>query len=379
MKIVPSLISSILVLSVLAESPPRSFTTEELVSLALSDNPELRFYEQQVSALPKVSETKLPVIVQPLDFPSREDFRRAVLNLDATLARLHLAVFRFVLAGTVRVRAMEYHAATENAATASDLAARISALVRMLEERPAAGVQALIERRILEGAALPFLREAAEAKVRRELLRTELNGFIGRQANEELTVAGDLEPPAETSGQTADNPLVLEIRKAEIARGLVGLEAASEIESFAVDGWFTRQGLGASDAVAGITRPGTTAGSALSETKTRLVEDARTKFARETALRAAAARAAREVALAILPELIENLRAASDLAERQYRVGALGVNLLIEAHREYLDALQARNEAVIQAWRNSLDLELLNLPSAPNWLGKEIVSPKGTP
>jgi hypothetical protein len=47
--------------------------------------------------------------------------------------------------------------------------------------------------------------------------------------------------------------------------------------------------------------------------------------------------------------------------QRQYRVGALGVNLLIEAHREYLDALQARSEAVIQAWRNYLDLELLTL------------------
>ena len=55
------------------------------------------------------------------------------------------------------------------------------------------------------------------------------------------------------------------------------------------------------------------------------------------------------------------MQSASDLAERQYRVGALGVNLLIEAHREYLDALQARSEAVIQAWRNYLDLELLTL------------------
>ncbi|HEU4678949.1 MAG TPA: hypothetical protein VFS35_05470, partial [Terrimicrobiaceae bacterium] len=51
------------------------------------------------------------------------------------------------------------------------------------------------------------------------------------------------------------------------------------------------------------------------------------------------------------------------LAERQYRVGALGVNLLIEVHREYLDALQARYDAVIQAWRNHLDLQLLNLPA----------------
>ena len=150
--------------SALAESSVRSFTPEELVNLALSNNPELRFYEQQVAALPKASSAMSPIIPQPLDFPSRENFRRAVLNLDAELARFYLAEFRFALAGQVRLKAMEYQAAMETGVIASDLASRISTLVRMLEERPAAGVQALIERRILEGAALPFVRQAAEAR-----------------------------------------------------------------------------------------------------------------------------------------------------------------------------------------------------------------------
>jgi hypothetical protein len=153
------------------------------------------------------------------------------------------------------------------------------------------------------------------------------------------------------------------------------LDAANEIESFAVGGWFTREGLGANETVAGVTRPGATAGSTIGETKARLLEDARAKLARETAQRRAAAKAARDVAQAISPKLIENLRGASDLAERQYRVGALGVNLLIETHREYIDAVQTRNEAVIQAWRNSLDLDLLTLP-APKPPAKVIVDPK---
>ena len=97
---------------------------------------------------------------------------------------------------------------------------------------------------------------------------------------------------------------------------------------------------------------------------------------RETTQRQAALKAAREVVNAIPPKLITNLQAASDLAERQYRVGALGVNLLIEIHREYLDALEARNNAVIQAWRNGLDLEFLNLPASTKPGGKIIVNPK---
>ena len=361
MKFVPVLIFAALAVSALAESSVRSFTPEELVTLALSDNPELRFYQEQITALPKPSAAKPTTIPQPLDFPYRENLRRAVLNLDVDLARLYLAAFRFVLAGTVRLKAMEYQAATESAATANDLAARISTLVKMLEERPAAGVQALIERRILEGAALPFLRHAAEAEVKSELLRTELNGLIGRKANEQLNVTGDLALPSESLDRTSGEPLLLEIREAEIARGLVGLDAASEIESFAIGGWFTREGLGASEAVVGTTRPGTTAGSSVGQAKTRLLEDARAKLARETAQRHTAVRVAKKVAAVISPKLTEKLQSASDLAERQYRVGALGVTLLIEAHREYLDALQARSEAVIQAWRNYLDLELLTL------------------
>ena len=361
--------------SAFAESSVRSFTAEELVNLALSDNPELRFYEQQGTALPKPSDTRSPVIPQPLDFPSRENFRRAVLNLDAELARFYLAEFRFALAGQVRLKAMEYQAATETSATASDLASRISMLVRMLEERPAAGVQALIERRILEGTALPFVRQASEADVRTNLLRTELNGLLGRDPNAELNVTGSFVLPRETQAKQSSDSLLLKIREAEIARGLAGLDAASGIESFAVGGWFTRDGLGASDALVGVTRPGATAGSTFAQTRERLLEDARAKLARETAQRQAAVQAARKVAEAISTKLIENLRAASDLAERQYRVGALGVNLLVEAHREYLGALESRHEAVIQAWRNSLDLDLLTLPASTTPAGKVTVNP----
>jgi outer membrane protein, heavy metal efflux system len=374
-KLVRVLISVASVLCLCAQSPGRSFTAEELVALTLSHNPELRFYEQQVSTLPKASSAKPPIIAQPLDFPFRDNFRRAVLNLDTSLAQLYIGVLRFALAGAVRLKAMEYYAATESAVTATDLASRISALVRMLEERPAAGVQALIERRILEGAALPFVRKAAEANVRRELLRTELNGLIGRPANEELNVPGNFALPPEPPEQRADTPLLLKIREAEIARGLVGLDATSEIEPFAVGAWFTREGLGANEEMAGITRPGSTAGSSINETKTRLLEDARSKLERETVQRRAAAKAARDVASVISPELVDNLRSASDLAERQYRVGSLGVNLLIETHREFLDALQTRNEAVLQAWRNSLDLDLLNLPALSTGLRKDFTKP----
>lgn len=349
-------------------------TSDELVAEALKNNPELRFYTAQIEALPKTAQLASPRIPIPLDFPSREKFRAAVLNLDKELAELYLAEFRFALAGTVRLKAMEYQAATETASSANDLAGRTAALVKMLEERPAAGVAAVIERRILEGASLPFIRTAAEEKVAKDLLRTELNGLLGRKPNDELSVNGSLVSPPQ-SPNPGTEALVLKIREAEIARGLAGLDAALDIEGFQVGPWFTKEGLGANDPLSGMTIPGATGGSGPAERRRRLIEDAQMKLDRELAIRRTALEASREVAAAMPETLIENLKSASDLAERQYRVGALGVNILIEAHREYLDALEARNQAVSQAWRNSLDLDLLTLP-AKQPAGKITVNPK---
>lgn len=351
-------------------------TPDELVEEALKNNPELRFYTAQIEALPKAAQIATPTIPFPLDFPSREKFRASVLNLDKELAELYLAEFRFALAGTVRLKAMEYQAATETATSATDLAARTGALVKMLEERPAAGVTAVIERRILEGAALPFIRTAAEQKVSTTLLRTELNGLLGRKPDTDLTVTNGLVMPTKASEVTTD-ALVMKIREAEIARGLAGLEAAFSVEGFQVGPWFTKSGLGANEPLSGLTLPSATGGSSPSDRRKRLQEDARAKLERELAIRKIALEAAREVGAAMPEKLIEDLKSASDLAERQYRVGALGVNILIEAHREYLGALEARNQAVSQAWRNSLDLELLQLPSKGGRTGKVIVNPAG--
>ena len=344
-------------------------TADQLVADSLENNPELRFYTTQVAALPKPAKTASPTIPFPLGYPSREKLRAAVLNFDAELSRFYLAEYRFVLAGTVRLKAMEYQAITETLASATDLASRTGALVTMLKERPAAGVSAVIERRILEGAALPYIGTAAEAEVLKKVLAIELNGLLGRDANATLTVEGSLSIPPDIENATGDS-LIIKTREAELARGLTGLNAAAEVESFAMGPWFTREGLGANDAVIGAMRPGVTAGSDRNENRLRLLSDARAKLEREIAIRQAALTAARKVSSAMPEDLIANLKAASDLAERQYRVGALGVNILVEAQREYLSALETRNKSLTQAWRNMLDLQLLKLPTPNQSTGK---------
>lgn len=362
--------------SALAAEP--TVTLDELVQKALTDNPELGFYQRQVAALPQPLASEAPEVPQPLDFPSGEDFRHAVLDLDTELAGLYLEEFRFVLAGTVRLKALQYQAATEVATSANDLAGRITTLVQMLEKRPAAGIESLIERRILEGAAFPFVRQAAESALEARWLREELNGLLGRPAEAALEIADSSalpDPPAETP---PNDPLLLAIRQAVIARGLVGLDAFHALESFAIEGWFTNEGLGAFPTIGGLTRPASNLGTTREISRDRLLDDARRKIARAVRQRGEALQAARSVAEAIPSQLLDDLRGASDLAERQYRVGALGVNLLIEIHREYLEALESHNEAMVQAWRNRFDLDLLTLSATKAPEGKITVQPDVT-
>ncbi len=115
-----------------------------------------------------------------------------------------------------------------------DLADRISALVKMLAERPSAGVESLIERRILEGAALPFVKDAAELPPR-------------QAAQERKSTASPAKAPMRnflrdrrfrcchqnvTDIRLRPTACFKKIRSAEIERGISGLGSASELEAY---------------------------------------------------------------------------------------------------------------------------------------------------
>ncbi len=57
--------------------------------------------------------------------------------------------------------------------------------------------------------------------------------------------------------------------------------------------------------------------------------------------------------------LLKNVREASTLAETQFRNGSIGAQLYLDTQSAYLDALRASQNAVLDAWRTLLDLNLL--------------------
>ena len=58
-------------------------------------------------------------------------------------------------------------------------------------------------------------------------------------------------------------------------------------------------------------------------------------------------------------DLLRHVREASTLAETQFRNGAINAQLYLDAQSAYLDALGASQNAMLDAWRTLVDLNLL--------------------
>jgi outer membrane protein TolC len=57
--------------------------------------------------------------------------------------------------------------------------------------------------------------------------------------------------------------------------------------------------------------------------------------------------------------LLQNVREASALADTQFRNGSIGAQLYLDTQSAYLNALRTSQNAVLNAWRTLLDLNLL--------------------
>jgi cobalt-zinc-cadmium efflux system outer membrane protein len=154
--------------------PPSPVTIESLVTQALAENPELKFYEAEIAAAqgekrtagawqnPEISGelgAKRTIgdgldaagvvwaasIQQTFEWPGRVSLRKAIANRQIKLAEQGLEQFRSSLASAVRKRAYELLAAQQQKAAAAEVAARGEELVATLVQREPAGVAPLLE------------------------------------------------------------------------------------------------------------------------------------------------------------------------------------------------------------------------------------------
>lgn len=386
------------------------FTVDQLVNQGLQQNPELKYYEAKVleaqgertqaglwknpqfsgqygerrvsddkGNLEGKDNTRSISVTQTFEFPGKGSLRKAIANKNIELAELGLKQFRLALEGKIQSLAIQYVVAARNGAAAGEISERSSALIKLLQERPAAGTQQLLELRVIEGNLLElqkFTKEVLEAK---EEARTELNNLLGWPTSQQFDLQIELTlPPKKITQLNAlilsglSNNLQLKIRTVELEKAIkeVSAQKLEAAPDFSIGPFFSQDKAYELEENLGVTlsmtlplwnwnQGGISTAKAQKLQADALLLDARRKVENEIIRRYKAYGFVQTQLEQMPPDTIEKFHEASDLADRQYRTGGIGVQLFLEIQKQFLSAQQIRNEAILEGWKNWLDLKLL--------------------
>ncbi len=382
-----------------------------LVSEALRRNPELAYYRAAIAAArgerrtagewanPEVNaelggkvvradETSAgPLwslgLAQPFEFRPRTALRKAIANHQIALAELGLQNFELELANRVRLLAYRTIIAGQKSAAAQAVSQRFKDLTAVLSEREPAGVGPLLEARIIEANGLTLDRQRVEAERELQTATYELNqlraaapGTPLELAEEELRFA-PLPPTAQLVTSARAGNFDVRMRQVEL-----------EQQGFKVRLSKTERWAGLT---AGVFARGESADvdenqfgvavrlplplwnqnrGAIETARAREVQAAASLSAtlRKVENEIAAAAAAYHARLTEIerwsPEVLGRMQEAAELADKNYRLGAVPIATYTELQKEYLeaqtallttraDALEARQKVELLIGRRS--------------------------
>ncbi|MDE1171746.1 MAG: TolC family protein [Verrucomicrobium sp.] len=388
--------------------PPGAWTIDQLAARGMAANAELRSFEAEVAAakgkrtqagLWKNPEftgeygsrrvtgdggnlaegfTRSVTVTQTFEFPGKGSLRKAIADKDVELADLGLRQFRSSLAGQIRSLAYQYLAASAEADAAEEIRERSDGLVKLLGQRATAGVPQLLELRVIEAGLIDLRKSAREFAQSRDEAAIELNRLLGFPASQPVRIASVLAfPEAKVDADKwvlaglAGN-LQLRSRTAELEKAVRTVSAAKldAAPDFSVGPFFSQDKAGDNEENLGVSLSMTlplwnwnqgnvAAAKARRDQTDALLADARRKVEAEILRRIRSYQRTQAQLDGTTERTLADLREASDLADRQYRTGAIGVQLFLDSQRGFLAAQQTRQEAMVQAWRDLLDLELL--------------------
>ncbi len=377
---------------------------ESLVAEALQNNPEIQFYQLEMSAVrastrndgalpdPVVSgsvgriASRNPGPNQPLfegmtwsvgvmqnfEWPGRRNLRKAIADGQVELAETGLHAFEAALAARVRGEAWKLAAAQRKADVAREVADRYRALRETLIQRDLAGITPKLELRILEATEISLRQRAIDASLKAKESGEQLNFLLGRPQGNDIEVAlemNELSPAPSLDSLLASarkNNFDIRLNEAHIRQQGFRVELAENEgrPSISVGPEVARENGSSRDTFFSM---GVSISLPLWRRNSHDVEAARIReHQARTLLELAVREAGREVTLAASsyhmhldemanwsPEVVENFRDAADLADRHYRLGAVNASTYIEMQKQYLEAveswLDARYEAVQSA------------------------------
>ena len=388
--------------SALAETP------QKLVQQALRRNPELNFFVAEIAAAKGGVRTAGTIrnpeltteagykdsrensggasgdgamlalsVSQTVEYPGRIALRKAIANHDLVLAELHLEQFRLTLAARVRSLAYAMTSARERRKAVEEVASRTEALNNVLKQRPLAGVAPQLEAQIISANLITFQRQERESALAEKTIAAELNQLCGRSADAALSVNAN--PILFTAvslpslmNPSRSNAFDIRIRQAELARQgfKVALSKNERFPTIAVGPFYSLENAIDREQRVGL---GISLPLPLWDRNVGNIESSK---ARQQQAQASLALAEREVERRVTQNAatleakraeietwksgaLAKLREATELADRNYRLGAVPLTIYIEIQKQYLEAISAFNDAQKEALEAAQTLEIL--------------------
>jgi cobalt-zinc-cadmium efflux system outer membrane protein len=384
-----------------------AMTPDGLVTQALQQNPELNFYAAEASAAKGAVRTAATIrnpelnteagyknsrdnsgasgdgpalfasFSQTFEYPGRIALRKAIANRDLDLAALHLQQFRLTLAARVRTLAYGIETAREKSAAAREVAERFQALSEILEQRPPAGIIPQLEARIIRANSVTFRRQERDAVLSETTMTAELNQLCGRSANAPLKVDADTVhfiaanvPALLTAART--NAFDIRIRKVELGqqRFRVALSKNERYPAIAIGPYYSfekatdkehRVGLGISLPLPLWDRnAGTIASSQARQQQAQAALAAAEREVERRVTQSAAMLAAKRAEIENLQaNEVARFREAAEMADRNYRTGAVSLTIYVETQKQYFEVIDAVTDLQKDALQAAQELEIL--------------------
>jgi cobalt-zinc-cadmium efflux system outer membrane protein len=387
---------------------PDRTTPAGLVRQALANNPELKFYAAEIAAAKGTLKTAGTMrnpemnteagykntrdnsggpsgqgatwsvsVNQLFEYPGRIALRKAIAKGDVNLAELHLQQFRLTLAARVRTLAYSISIAQERSMAAREVADRFQGLSDVLAQRPPAGVTPLLETRIIDANTLNFRRQEREAALAAKTAAAELNQLCGRPVDATLQVSAGELSLREMSLQTLvdaarASAFDIRIRQRELAQQgfKVALAKNERFPAIAVGPYYSQENAADREQRAGI---GISLPLPLWD---RNVGNIETSKAREQLAQASLLTTQREVERRVTQSAatfemkreqiakwqvgtVAKFREAAEVADRNYRLGAVALPIYVETQKQYLEIVSALQEMKKDALQAAQELEIL--------------------
>lgn len=391
------------------EKATESMTIEELVQQASKNNAELKFYEAEVEAakgqrtqaglwknpefsgeygerrvrdssgdLQNEGTTRSASLSQLFEFPGKGSLRKALANKNVEIAGLGLDQFRLALANKIRHLAYQYVAAQKSLQVAQEGSERSLAQVELLGQRATAGVQGLLELRVIEANLIETKTISAELSQARDLALTELNVLRGAPAQATLGIRLPLASPTRKFDASQiilsalHNNLLLKTREKELQRASREVTSArlDVAPDFTIGPFYSQDRAGDNEVNLGLSvsfplplwdwnQGNIHTAEARRKQADALILHAQRQVEAEVLRRLNAYALAQKQLDQFPADFLTRMQEAAALADRHYRLGSISVQTFLETQRQYLNISRTYGRAILSAQESILDLELL--------------------